>query len=575
MPSVADASPASPSRTASVDWKGIAAHGIGRGDFAALVFSGATEAIGEAAGYCTWSTARKFALPDPRLRSDEDLARDPASPLPLWSNDRVRPTPSVCFVFANGGHPAIDAFQARGGVEFEHYVVLSRVTEARLIEWRMGRFLDAAGRRPIALLGFGDQGSKASAVLMGRGIEAGHIHVVDDRPERQVAAANAGFAVVSLDDAVIEEAAIFATPLSGVGRFGGTLRRAIADGRPVLDNACSWDGREEFTPRGRIHLTSCVDRCVSCDGSGIRIADNGLALPLSIIADADASIGGVSCRLLRTMRPVERCREDGPFDLEHLSENGGPGLRVARFHRWYVGLAGQSNHIDAAFGIFAARAFLLEMFPEAAAEVLPSRHRGGLGATAFEALVPRSCTGRSLGSPYMTPAEQTAIGVLARHYARCGAAGHSIIEIGSALGGSGLLMAAATRGATGADGPPIVSIDPDVATRPSMRAAFEVEEYASRLMPIVKTSDEAIAEVGRAHRAAGLVFIDGLHTADAVGRDIDNYAPLIRPGGCLVLHDCDARHAGVFRTAARLAASDSRFTLRCMIDSLAVFERRM
>ena len=557
-----------------LDWRAIAAHGIGRGDFGALVFSGATEAIGEAAGYCTWSTARKFALPDPRLRADRDLARDPASPLPLWSNDRVRPMPGVCFVFADPGHPAIDTFEARGGVEFEHYVVLSRLTESRLMEWRVRRFLDAPGGRCIALLGFGDQGARFASALAERGVDAGRLFVVDDRPERQGAAANAGVAVGSIDDAGVGEAALIATPLASVGRFSGAIRRARGEGRPVLDNSRSWDGRAEFTARGAALVTGAVDRCVSCDAGTVRVADHGLALGLSVIEDAGVSMGGVECRALRGGRMLARGHEDGPIDLSGAIDPLGSRARGTGASRWFVGLSGQSNHIDAALGIFAAREFLRDLYLDAAGALLPSEHRGALGATAFESLVARTCTGRSLGSPFMSAMEQTAMGVLARRYSGHGAAGHPIIEIGSALGGSAVLMATATRGDSAAVGPEIVSIDPDGPTRGAMRAVFEVEGVGARLTQIVKTSDEAIAEVVRMHREVGLVFIDGLHTAEAASRDFENYAPLVRPGGCIVFHDCDARHSGVFRTVARIAATDPRFALRCMIDTLAVLERK-
>jgi predicted O-methyltransferase YrrM len=486
----------------------------------------------------------------------------------MWSNDRVRPTAGVCFVFADAGHPAVEMLQARGGAEFEHYVVLANLTAARMMERRVRGFIGEAGTRVIGLLGFGDQGAKIAAGLVDWGVEASRICVVDDRAERQVAAGNAGLAVVGMDDALLRDAALIATPLAVVGRFSEMVRRAEGEGRPVWDNSMAWDGRGEFVGRGVVSVTSGADRCVECDGSSIRVADNGLALSLGVIADLDVVVGGVACRAVRTTPSVLARHEDGAIELK--------GPEGTRPRGWFVGLAGQSNHIDAALGIFAARQVLRELFPEAVSELMPSEHRGALGATAFEGTVARTCTGRSLGSPYMTAMEQTAIGVLARQYCGRGAMGSTIVEIGSALGGSGVLMAAATRRESGADGPAIVSIDPDVATRGAMRAVFEVEGYASRLTQVVKTSDEAIGEVARSHPGGvGMVFIDGLHTAEAAGRDFENYAPLVRPGGCVMFHDCDVRHTGVFRTVARIAASDTRFVLRCMIDTLAVFERRM
>ena len=173
----------------------------------------------------------------------------------------------------------------------------------------------------------------------------------------------------------------------------------------------------------------------------------------------------------------------------------------------------------------------------------------------------------------MTACEQTAIGVLAHHYCGVGNNAHPIVEIGSALGGSTLLMAAATSGTSTADGPPIFSIDPDAPTRPAMRAVFECEGCAERLTQIVKPSDAAISDLSHLASKAGLVFIDGLHTRDCSVSDFTNYAPLVRPGGCIAFHDCDLRHAGVFQTVAKTAACDLRFKLCCMVDTIAVFER--
>ena len=184
-----------PDSPTTIDGAAIAAHGIGRGDFAALVFSGEVDAIGEAVGYCTWNTPRKFALPDPRVTPDRCLARHEGSPLPPWPIDRVRPTPGVCFVFADDDHPALDALRARDGAEHEHFVVLSRLTGAAMMARSVGMFLDAAGASPIVILGFGDQGVRMATTLVERGVDRARVHVADDRPDRQVVAANAGLQV--------------------------------------------------------------------------------------------------------------------------------------------------------------------------------------------------------------------------------------------------------------------------------------------------------------------------------------------------------------------------------------------
>lgn len=90
------------------DLDAVARHGIGRGDYAAIVLSGSVDTFGEVAGSATWSTARRFALKDPRLPSDRCLARRDGSPYAPWTAE-VEPLPGVCFVFADAAHPGVVA----------------------------------------------------------------------------------------------------------------------------------------------------------------------------------------------------------------------------------------------------------------------------------------------------------------------------------------------------------------------------------------------------------------------------------------------------------------------------------
>jgi predicted O-methyltransferase YrrM len=235
-----------------------------------------------------------------------------------------------------------------------------------------------------------------------------------------------------------------------------------------------------------------------------------------------------------------------------------------------IAIDGQSNHHDATFAILSTRSFLstFGVVARAVERVLPADTRHAMGSTAFENTVIRTTTGRSLGSPFMTACEQTAIGVLAAAFA----AESPIIEVGSAIGGSTLLMAAATD-AGERSGPEIWSVDPDAPTRHVMRALFEVEGYSTRLRQIVKTSDEAVGELASVRGKAGLVFIDGLHTEAAVASDFANYAEFVRPGGCIAFHDVDARFAGIFRVVAERVVTDGRFRPLFMVDTIAAFER--
>lgn len=54
------------------------------------------------------------------------------------------------------------------------------------------------------------------------------------------------------------------------------------------------------------------------------------------------------------------------------------------------------------------------------------------------------------------------------------------------------------------------------------------------------TSDAFFAEIaGPRGLAFDLVFIDGLHLAEQVSKDVDNALRCLRPGGTIVLHDCN------------------------------------
>jgi len=54
------------------------------------------------------------------------------------------------------------------------------------------------------------------------------------------------------------------------------------------------------------------------------------------------------------------------------------------------------------------------------------------------------------------------------------------------------------------------------------------------------TSDAFFAGPGK-NKTYDLVFIDGLHIADQVLRDVENSLRVLAPGGALVIHDCNPR----------------------------------
>jgi SAM-dependent methyltransferase len=56
---------------------------------------------------------------------------------------------------------------------------------------------------------------------------------------------------------------------------------------------------------------------------------------------------------------------------------------------------------------------------------------------------------------------------------------------------------------------------------------------------MLRTSDEFFKIAKALHTSFDLIFIDGLHHADQVKRDIQNAWDCLNPGGVIVLHDCN------------------------------------
>lgn len=558
---------------AGIDYAAVAAHGIGRGDFVALVFAGSRSALGDLAGHYTWNTAQKFVLSDPRLSASDDFARIGNSALREWSADRVRPTPGVCFVFADGTHPALAELVARGAEEFEHYVVLPHLSRDALLRRRVDRLIAAAEGRPIALLGFGDQGRRIGSLLANHADKPSGLLVVDADASRAAAATRLGFSAAMLDDSRLASAALVSSPLTRPRAFAGLIDAARSSGRAVIDNSLGWDDRAELLAFGRTTATSAAARGLRFEGDTLAPRDHGLALALRILRRETRRVGPACIPHLSSGQVARLGRgATGPAVLDLSSSPADQPLAhlTSAYEGAFVAIDGQSNHHDAAFAIHSTRAFLRELPGMTAAvdRVLPADSRHAMGATAFERTVIRTSTGRSLGSPFMTACEQTAIGVSAAAFA----ADSPIVEIGSAIGGSTLLMAAATDAGNGC-GPEIWSIDPDAPTRHVMGALFKIEGYDRRLRQIVKTSDEAIGDLVQFRGRAGLVFIDGLHTEAAVASDFTAYADLVRAGGCITFHDVDARFAGLFRAVAERVVTDRRFRPLFMVDTFAAFER--
>lgn len=124
-----------------------------------------------------------------------------------------------------------------------------------------------------------------------------------------------------------------------------------------------------------------------------------------------------------------------------------------------------------------------------------------------------------------------------------------VLEIGVFKGGSSAVMAAAMEDA-GGEGR-IVGIDPYPAIEVAPR------DYFGRFTLVKDTSPEGIgAAMTLLGGPADLVFIDALHTHDAVVKDLTGVLPHLAPGAYVLLHD--AFHYGIDRAVKAVLATDSR-----------------
>jgi predicted O-methyltransferase YrrM len=89
-----------------------------------------------------------------------------------------------------------------------------------------------------------------------------------------------------------------------------------------------------------------------------------------------------------------------------------------------------------------------------------------------------------------------------------------------------------------------------------------------RIIP--KASEEAASEIPQ----CGLVFIDGAHDYESVRKDLETYAPKVKLGGFIVLHDCHDADPGVAIAADEILTPAAGWRCRWRADTAVVFERR-
>jgi len=130
-------------------------------------------------------------------------------------------------------------------------------------------------------------------------------------------------------------------------------------------------------------------------------------------------------------------------------------------------------------------------------------------------------------------------------YARALNRGSTIVEIGSFLGLSAIIMVNSNRHCriicidpcdlSGEEpSAPIYQRDGYQGSRQFRRLRFNLILYGVRAQIIRATSQEAIKDFSR---RCQLLFVDGDHSYEACSRDVDLYGNWLDKGGTLILHD--------------------------------------
>ncbi len=543
-------------------------HPLRRAGFAAIVFSGHRAALSELAGEATAYTPLKFVLEDPTLDEQHDFARSSGITLPRWPKSDTGPIHGLCFVFTSADHPAIRIIREAGGEIGEHFITtsgLSSESDSSDLTERLARFIDALSDNPrIAIIGFGQQGQRIARSLVDFcGVAIERIVVWDSNPNSAALATAMGLHITEDDRKCIECDGVIASPLSRYERISSILDHARRSGIAVFDNAQQPSGLSAWRQKGDVLLDEAANRTLQVDaGLLLSCRDERLSqlTTAHVIREEQRTLAGMPMPHLHSGQTIPLTSTPNICLAKRWSSDGLAEETWGGLTRALISLRDRAE-----FGFFAARRFCLERWPYATREIMPAEHPIDLGATSFERLLQAHLDAREVVSTMQTPLQRVTLGVVAAHHA----SDRPIIEIGSALGGSALHLAAATSQRR----PPIISVDPDASTREIMRFAMHRGGHVDRLQQIVKTSDAAISELRHMTEACGLVFIDGLHTAEAVRNDYCNYAPLVAIGGVLAFHDvCPALHS-VMQAVVEDVLPDRRFLARCLVDGLLVLER--
>lgn len=164
------------------------------------------------------------------------------------------------------------------------------------------------------------------------------------------------------------------------------------------------------------------------------------------------------------------------------------------------------------------------------------------------------------------------------------------VEIGSWQGKSSICLA---RGLLGKNRPRLCCIDPFDASgdgestaaygeragrlEQGLRAAFEDNVRAVGVQEVVEVHQGYSHDQARRWRGTiDLLFLDGDHSYAAVKQDFEDWAPKIRPGGFLAMHDVvHEQHEGPRRVVEEFVRNDPHWVDVRTVDSMLLARKAM
>lgn len=164
------------------------------------------------------------------------------------------------------------------------------------------------------------------------------------------------------------------------------------------------------------------------------------------------------------------------------------------------------------------------------------------------------------------------------------------VEIGSWQGKSSVCLA---RGLRGKFHPRLCCIDPFDASGDGESSGLYDQRAQQLDNGLRRSFEDNLREVGvrglvdvrqgRSHEQAqqwhepiDLLFLDGDHSYEAVRQDFEDWAPKIRPGGYLALHDAMHEvHEGPRRVVEELVNNDPQWVDGHFVDSMFVARKAM